>query len=133
MQLRVQTGGEHYALPVKDILEVAELGELTPLPGAARVFLGLRNLRGEVLPIVDLAALLGVTAGGDPKRIVVAQSGTLRAGLAVESVVGVGDLQEPDTPTESAGLKGAKLVDGTLVGIVDVPGVLNGLAGQGSR
>jgi chemotaxis signal transduction protein len=133
VRVRVQMGAEHYALGVEDVVEVADVGELTPLPGAPRPFLGVRNLRGEVLPVIDLAALLGVTAAGEPERIVIAQAGRLRAGLAVERVLGVGDLPAIDTPTESPALKGAMLVDGKLVGVVDVPAVLSGLAGGEAR
>lgn len=122
-------GGEHYALPVGDVSEVADIGELTPLPGAPRPFLGIRNLRGEVLPVIDLAGALAIEAAGEPRRIVVAQAGALRAGLAVESVEGVLELTGPQLPTEAPALKGAALVDDTLVGIVDVPRLLLALSG----
>ncbi len=127
MHVRVHMGGEHYALPVDDVREITPVGELTPLPGATRPFIGVRNLRGEVLPVIDLADLLGVQGAGEPQRLVVAQAGTLRAGLAVESVIGVSDIPLPDTPTDSPALRGAALVDGALVGVVDVAHALNGL------
>ncbi|MEA2168964.1 MAG: purine-binding chemotaxis protein CheW [Solirubrobacteraceae bacterium] len=132
MDVHMRMGSEHYALSIHEVHEVADLGEVTPLPGAPRPFLGVRNLRGEVLPVIDLAGLLGVEAAGPPERVVVAQTGAFRAGLAVEAVVGVVELPESDTPVESAALKGAVLVDGTLIGIVDLPEALAGLVGAGT-
>lgn len=125
--MRVHVGGEHYALAVQDIREIAPLGELTPLPGAPPPFIGVRNLRGEVLPVVDLAGLLAVDRAAEPAMLVVAQSGALRAGLAVDGVTGVSDLPPADTPTDSAVLRGAALVDGALVGVLDVAAALEGL------
>jgi chemotaxis signal transduction protein len=126
-------GEEHYAVSVADILEVAHLGDITPLPGAPRPFLGIRSLRGEVLPIIDLADLLDVREAGKPERIVVAQSGALRAGLAVETVMGVDDLPDADVATDSVHLKGATLHDDELIGVIDIPAVLAGIADQGPR
>jgi purine-binding chemotaxis protein CheW len=132
MEVRVQIGGEHYALPVEDVLEVVPLGQLTPVPGAVEPFMGVQNLRGEVLPVIDLAGLLGVASDSDPQRIVVAQSGALRAGFAVTTVAGVSELPAPATPADHPALAGAALVDGNLVGMVDVPAALASLAGAGA-
>lgn len=129
MHVRVRLGGEHYALPVQDVLEVADIGAVTPLPGASRPIIGVRNLRGEVLPVIDLAQMLGTPGAGAPAHLVVAQSGALRAGLGVESIVGVVDLSGESVPAEPGALTGALVVDDHLVGIVDVPGALAGLAG----
>ena len=52
-----------YALPVDAVGEVLELDpatSLTALPGAAGAMLGLVNVRGQVLPVLDTAALLGL-------------------------------------------------------------------------
>jgi purine-binding chemotaxis protein CheW len=129
VNVHVRAGGEHYALSVEHVLEVAPVGELTPLPGAPRPFLGVRNLRGEVLPVIDLCGLLQVAGAGAPNHVVIAQSGALRAGLAVESVVGVVELPDADTTTTSAALSGAVLVGDALIGIIDVPRVFAELAG----
>jgi purine-binding chemotaxis protein CheW len=130
VQIRVHIGGEHYALSVDDVREAADIGDVTPLPGSPRPCLGVRNLRGEVLPVLDLATMLGISSDGEPRHILVAQSGELRAGLAVESILGVDKLPPPDPTTAAPGLKGSALVDGMLVGYVDVPAALAELAGS---
>jgi chemotaxis signal transduction protein len=120
----VRVAEEHYALPVADVLEVAELGDVTPVPGAGAAVLGVGNLRGQVLPVVDLASLIGLPAG-QPARMVIAEHGGRRAGLAVDSVDGVEDLPDASEEIDSRHLAGAALTDGALVGVVDVGSVLD--------
>jgi len=124
VHVRVRVAGEHYALPVEQVLEVADLGEIAPVPGAPAEIVGVRNLRGQVLPVVALAAVLGL-GDGRPQRVVVAEAGELRAGLLVEAVLDVEDLPAATEQVESDYLLGACLVDGELVGMLDVGALLS--------
>jgi purine-binding chemotaxis protein CheW len=124
VHVRVRAGAEDYALPVDRVLEVAELGELAPVPGAPAEVLGVRNLRGQVIPVIDLASLLGLANEAPLERIVVAEDHDGMAGLAVEAVLDVTDLADPAEESDSPYLSGAALIDGTLVGVVDVGAVL---------
>ena len=128
LHVRVRVSDEQYALPVADVLEVAELGDLTPVPGAGPAVLGVRNLRGQVLPVLDLATVFGLP-GGAPGRIVIAQRGELRAGLAVDYVAGVEQIPEAEEEVDSRHLTGAALAGDALVGIVDVGSVLDEVRG----
>ena len=113
-------GAETFALPILSVLEVAELGELTELPGAAAGVLGMRNFHGQVLPVFDLAHVLGGSHGGLPSRLVVADRGGCLAGLAVDEVTDVGSFLADRTEPESEYLTDVVLEDGALVGIVDL-------------
>ena len=126
--VRVRVGAEEYALPVRHVPEVAEIGDVTPVPGTPQQVLGIRNLRGEVLPVFDTAVGLGVTGSGAPGRIVLADVDGRRCALAVDEVLEVGELPEPEEAVESPLLAGAILVDGRLIGMVDVPALLEALA-----
>jgi purine-binding chemotaxis protein CheW len=132
LHVRVLVSGEEYALPVDDVLEVAELGEVTPVPGANNALLGVRNLRGSVLPVVDLATVFGLARAGAPDHIVVAERGATRAGLAVNALQGVEQLPEASEEVDSPHLLGAALTDGSLVGVVDVDSVLKTVQGVAS-
>jgi purine-binding chemotaxis protein CheW len=123
VQVRILVAGEHYALPVEQVLEVADLGEISPVPGAPPEILGVRNLRGQVLPVLALGAMLGLDAG-EPSRVVVAESGELRAGLLVDDVLDVEELPPSTEQVESAYVIGACLVEGELIGALDVDAVL---------
>lgn len=131
MHVRVRSGGEHYALPVGGVREIARLGQITPVPGAPAAVLGIWNLRGDVLTALDLATLLGLEPDAEPSRILVAEDGELRAGLTVESVLDVGSLPESLEPTDSEYLSGAVLVERTPVGVIDLAAVLSA-AGTGA-
>jgi purine-binding chemotaxis protein CheW len=124
VHVRVGVGTEHYALPVDRVLEVAELNDLTPVPGSPPEVIGVCNLRGQVVPVMDLARVLDLPQG-DPDRIVIAELGGRRAGLAVDVVIDVGELPEPSEQVDSPFMTGAVLVDGVLVGILDADAVLS--------
>lgn len=123
VHLRVRVADEEYALPVENVVEVAEVGGLTPVPGAPAEILGVRNLRGNIVPVIDLGTLLGL-AGGETERIVIAEHADRRAGLAVGDVLDVVELPAPSEETRSELLLGAALVDGALIGVIDVGAVL---------
>jgi purine-binding chemotaxis protein CheW len=131
VHVRVRVAGEHYALPVGQVLEVADLGEIPPVPGSPPEIAGVRNLRGQVIPVIGLATMLGLN-GDEPSRIVVAESGELRAGLAVNEVVDVGELAPASEQVESDYLLGACLADGELVGVLDVDAVLASIGSRGA-
>jgi purine-binding chemotaxis protein CheW len=128
MHVRVRSGGEDYALAVESVREIAKLGAITPVPGAPAEVLGVWNLRGDVMAVVDLATLLGLGREDEPGRIIVAEQGDLRAGLAVESVVDVGPLPETREPVDSELLSAAILIDHVPVGVVDVGAALGAVS-----
>jgi purine-binding chemotaxis protein CheW len=65
---------------------------VSPVAGAPGWVRGVTILRGEPVPVVDLAALLGDTPDEAPARFVAVRAGERRAALAVSAVVGVADL-----------------------------------------
>ncbi|HEY8704644.1 MAG TPA: chemotaxis protein CheW [Gaiellaceae bacterium] len=128
VHVRVRLGGESYAIAVEHVIEVAELGTLSPVPGAHGSVLGIQNLRGEVLPVFDLASVLGITGDSLPQCLLVTEHGSLRAGFAVDEVTDVGALSPVVEETHSKLLAGAILDDSGLVGVVDVERLFAALA-----
>jgi chemotaxis signal transduction protein len=126
--VRVRVGSESYAVAVEHVTEVAELGKLTPVPGAHRSVLGVQNLRGDVLPVFDLAAVLEITGDALPQCLLVAEHGSLRAGFAVDEVTDVGPLPPAGEETQSKLLAGAALDETGLVGLIDVERLFAALA-----
>jgi purine-binding chemotaxis protein CheW len=119
-------------MPVAHVPEVADLGDVTPVPGGPPQLLGIRNLRGEVVPVFDLAGVLAVAGTPAPARIALADDGAgHRCALAVDEVVEVSEIEEAPEDVDSPLLRGAALIDGRLVGVVDVPALLASIATTG--
>jgi chemotaxis signal transduction protein len=128
VHVRVRLGAEAYAIAVENVIEVAELGALSPVPGADGSVLGVRNLRGEVLPVFDLASVLGIKGDSLPRCLLVTEYGSLRAGFAIDEVTDVGELPPIGEETHSKLLAGAALDDSGLIGVVDVELLFSELA-----
>jgi purine-binding chemotaxis protein CheW len=131
--VRLRIGSEAYAMPVQHVREVVSLGEVTAVPGSRPEMLGVRNLRGQILPVIDLALLLGISASAPPGRLLVAEAGCRAAGFAIDAVSEVGELQDPAEEAESGLLIGATLAGGDLIGLIDVPRIFDSLEGRGSE
>jgi purine-binding chemotaxis protein CheW len=123
--VRISVGGEYYALPVEEVIEVDEIGDVTPVPGAAAGVLGVRNLRGQILPVVELASVLGIPGERSTRHLVVAEQAGRRIGLAVDELQDVGSLPEASEKVDSRYLDAASVVDGALVGRLDAAAVID--------
>lgn len=88
-------GSRQIAAPMAALLEVADLGEITSLPLAPAWLLGVSNLRGTVLPVLDLAALLGWERTAPGNRALVLRDGQFGLAIAVDSVPAVRWLDRP--------------------------------------
>ena len=84
--LTVVVGGKTYGIPVAQVREVIRLGVITRVPGAPRSVVGIVNVRGAVVTVLDLSRLLtrerAVTVGS----IVLVEHGSRLVGLAVQTV-----------------------------------------------
>ena len=124
-QLRL--AAEAYAVPIGNVVEIASLGDLAVVPGARREILGLRHLRGQILPVIDLAQLLGVNVTAPPAQLLVAESGCITAGFAIDEVRHVGELPDPSEGAESDFLFGTMIHDGQLFAVIDVARIFSSL------
>lgn len=129
VQLRV--AGERYAIDVAQTLEVGSRGALTSMPGAPPAVLGVHNLRGQVLPVLDLAAGLGLPADARTAAAyhVVVEAGGHRAALVVDEILAVGVLDGAAEPVDEGSVRGHLVADGQLFGVLDVGRLLASLAG----
>lgn len=60
--------GEEYAVNILRVREIIEYDTLTRVPGMPACVRGVINLRGRVVPVVDLAARFGLTESGTTRR-----------------------------------------------------------------
>lgn len=102
--LRLRCGSQAYALELLKVQEVVLPVPLLPLRGTAPAMLGIMNLRGQVVPVMDLGIHLGGAPAGEDAltRIVVLEENGEIMGLrvsAVEDVTNLSDsqIEPPDT------------------------------------
>jgi purine-binding chemotaxis protein CheW len=88
--LSFRIGTQLYAAPLIDVSEVIRDGDITPVPGAAADLLGVRHLRGQIVPVLDGRRRLGLpaTPPADPAlvRIVMLAQAGQRVGVRVDAV-----------------------------------------------
>lgn len=133
---------EQYALDILDITEIIEFRSLTVVPMMPGFIRGVINLRGRVLPVIDLAARFGqatTTVGRRTGVIVVEASatgqGTGDGGIgimvdAVNKVVHLGSEDIEPPPAFGAGIRsdfisGMAKFDGQFIIVLDVSKVLS--------
>ena len=106
-------GGEMFAIPILNIKEIIEYGHLTTVPMMPAFIRGVINLRGSVVPVVDLAVRFGRKASDVTRRtcivIIEIESGDEKqdVGVVVDTVNEV--LEIPDTEVEQTPYFGAKI------------------------
>jgi purine-binding chemotaxis protein CheW len=81
-------GGEEYGIDIRTVKEVIRVGSITPLPKAPSFVKGVINLRGDVIPIIDLRDKFGFEGklSAETARIIVVEVGEKSIGMIVDSV-----------------------------------------------
>ena len=79
-------GGQELAVPIAQVQEVIRAVPVTRLPAAPPSLLGIMNLRGRVVPLIDLACLLGLSGARENRFIIVCRRRDLLLGLVVEAI-----------------------------------------------
>jgi purine-binding chemotaxis protein CheW len=81
-------GQEEFAIEILHVQEILRLVPITPVPQAQTYVEGVINLRGRVIPVIDLGRRLGVVGGerGRHSRIMVITTGRQLVGVIVDGV-----------------------------------------------
>lgn len=102
-------GERRYAVPVGKVVELDKPPSCTVVPNTPKFVLGVTNVRGDILSVIDLRALLGIprVIRNDAVRLLTVRSadGEMRTGLVVDSLqgmrsVGPADLRALETNGE---------------------------------
>ena len=134
LHVTFRVGTAEYALPAAQVLHLESFESATHVPGAPAYVAGLVQVRGRVVPVVDLRTRFGLPPVERTldSRVVVVQHGTRIAGLLVDSareVVKLDDTTFAPPPEiiadQTAGFVTAVVaVASRLLLLVDVPRVL---------
>lgn len=115
MQILVFTlDAPRYALPVATVRRVIRALQITPLPKAPEIVLGVINLQGQIIPVVDIRKRfrLPERAMEIDDRIIIAQASKRPVGLVVDAVVDVHELATRDIADAGQVLPSAEYVLG---------------------
>ncbi|HMS83676.1 MAG TPA: chemotaxis protein CheW [Nitrospira sp.] len=82
----ISLGGEVFAIDVRQVQEVFALESMTPVPGMPAALIGVANLRGTIVPLIDLRATLGLSLAMSPKYVVVVRHGSHHIGIVIDEV-----------------------------------------------
>lgn len=125
---------QEYSVDIMSVREIRGWSAATALPQSPSYIRGVINLRGVVLPIVDLSGRLGLGAAEPTARhvIIVAQIGARFVGLlvdAVSDILATTDEAIQSTPdvgceTVRSFVKGILAVDGRMISVVSLESIL---------
>ena len=124
---------ELFAIDLGNVREVFEVDSITPVPGMPPSLAGVANLRGVVIPVMDLRRLLGLPVSGPPPKLaVVIRHGAHLVGVLVDRVPEIRTVRMDDfLPPPSGGSNGSKpfvsailRVEDRIGGVVEVPTLL---------
>ena len=134
-------GGESYAIPVLKVREIIRLTSITTVPQMPDYIRGVINLRGKIIPVMDLRLRFGFAAAANTEQncIVVVQvknltGGATAMGLVVDAVEEVAQLAAADieeTPdfgaqVDTEYILGMAKVKGAVKALLDIDKVIGG-------
>jgi len=132
-QILLFTLGEpRYALNLSAVERVVQAVEIMPLPKAPPFVLGVINVQGEVIPVVDIRQCFGLPSHeiNLNDQFILARTSQRRVALVVDSVSGIRAFKERELVAAEQVLPGAEFIhgvaklDGALVLICDLDQIL---------
>jgi purine-binding chemotaxis protein CheW len=110
-----------YAIPVEFLTEIILSQKIFPVPSTPSHVLGVINLRGNIVPIVDIRPALSLPQTSAPGQIVIVKHGTTTLGIVVDNVYEVVGVPEssvqaipPDNEKQQAGRNLNSFLTGTI-------------------
>lgn len=126
---------ETYGINVMQVQEVLRVAEIAPVPGAPHYVLGIINLRGNVVTVIDTRTRFGLPRAevDELSRIIVIESEAQVVGILVDSVAEVVDLHASDIDSapnlgneeSSRYIQGVANFDNNLLIVVDLNKLLS--------
>ena len=129
-------GSEEYGVDIAQVQEINRMVAVTHVPRAPQFMEGVINLRGQLIPIIDLRARFGMPRAEHTKntRIVVTEIGAKRVGMVVDSVSEVLRLPvehiepapEMITGVETEYIRGVGKIEDRLIILLDLARIISG-------
>lgn len=88
--IEFKLGGESYGIELAFVREVYPLKHFTPLPGVPSFILGIVNVRGQILPVVDLRKFLNLPENGmgELDKVIILRDDHIEFGILADAING---------------------------------------------
>jgi purine-binding chemotaxis protein CheW len=134
-------GGERLAVDLSHVSEVFKVDSITAVPGMPPALIGVANLRGAIVPVVDLHPSLGLPSVAAPHYAIVIRRGAQHVGVLIDEVPEMhttefGDVLEMlpgEVTRQRPFLSGVLTMEGRPIGMVDVARLLALVEGRIDR
>lgn len=105
-----RVAGEIYGLPIHEIEEISKVFATTHVPRTADFLVGIGNVRGRIMPVVDLAKRLRLRSveRGRAARVLIVQLNDEPYGLVVDAVIDVTRIPPDKIEDKPGGITGAR-------------------------
>ena len=96
--IEFRLAAETYAVESKHIREIYPLKDFTPIPGTPSFVLGLANVRGQILSVIDLKKFFDLPEKGlgELNKIIIVRNETIEFGILADSITGARRLRFED-------------------------------------
>jgi purine-binding chemotaxis protein CheW len=107
---------QHYALPLDHVIRTVRMVAFTPVPDAPRSVLGIINMAGQMLPVIDLRLLFGQTAKEPELQdlLLVVQVEGQTAAVMVDEVLDVMEFTSKQVQSPPGAVSGSRFVAGAV-------------------
>ncbi|QWT20597.1 chemotaxis protein CheW [Bacillus sp. NP157] len=126
--------GQRYAVSLATVREVIRPGDITPVPGAPSDVLGIVNLRGQIVPVLDGRRRFGLegevsASEADMQRVIVFDDAGTTVGLRIDVIGDMLQFDPSDVAPPPPGratrrddpVSGVITRDDSFIALVDVP------------
>ena len=127
-------GEQEFGLEIEQVREIIRIATVTPMPHTAAAVAGMINVRGKIIPVVDMGEYLGLPPAkpGLIARIIIIEAAHIMVGLRVDTATDVlrvpsGSLESADEIVGRGGLAdiaGVYKLDERLVALIDTKDLL---------
>lgn len=133
--LEFSLGDEVFAIPLLQVRELISIPETTPIPNSPAHFLGIMNLRGQVISVVDLRKKMKITEqeGNSEQAVIIIEINGINMGVVVDSInkvlnfseSEVQDVPEIESQVNSEYIDGVYKQESNLVILMNLEKVLS--------
>lgn len=135
----ISMGGELFTIDLHNVREVFVVESITPVPGMPPGLVGVTNLRGTVIPLLDLRAMFTLNAEATLRYAVVVKHGNWQVGILVDTVPEIRTLSKDQflpAPTGTGEgmfpfVSTVVKLEGRLRGVLETSAVLSHFEGAG--